>query len=88
MVPRYESLVLKHESLVPKHESLVPKHERLLQKGFTVYKITPIGGPGGFHPVALKIGTLQLLRTNLNGIELPTADGLYGMTRLCYRSGW
>ena len=35
-------------------------------------------GPGGFHPVALKIGTLQLLRKNLNGIELPTADGLYG----------
>ena len=61
LVPRYESLVLIHESLVPiheslvpKHESLVPKHERLLQMGFTVYKITPIGGPGGFHPVTFK----------------------------------
>ena len=54
LVPIYESLVPKHESLVPKHESLVPKHERLLQMDFTVYKITPMGGPGGFHLVTFK----------------------------------
>ena len=33
---------------------------------FTVWQDHAIG-PGGFHPVAFKIGTLQLLRKNLNG---------------------
>ena len=54
LVPKHESLVPKHESLVPKYESMVPKHERLLQMDFTVYKIRPMGGPGGFHLVTLK----------------------------------
>ena len=93
---------------------------------FTVYKVTPMGGPGGKRIMNLNL----LLSTNsqnrnlqsffaktLNRIELPTvdpgwscrqgsglllltadvekiaelasaADGLYGMTRLCYGSGW
>ena len=33
---------------------------------FTVWQDHAMG-PGGFHPVAFKIGTLQLLRKNLNG---------------------
>ena len=52
--PYTGNLVPRYVSLVPKHESLVPKHERLLQMGFTVYNVTPIGGPGGFHPVTFK----------------------------------
>ena len=93
---------------------------------FTVYKVTPIGSPGGKRIMNLNL----LLSTNsqnrklqsffaktLNRIELPTvdpgwscrqgsglllltadvekiaelasaADGLYGMTRSCYGSGW
>ena len=93
---------------------------------FTVYKVTPMGGPGGKRIMNLNL----LLSTNsqnrnlqsffaktLNRIELPTvdpdwscrqgsglllltadvekiaelasaADGLYGMTRSCYGSGW
>ena len=38
----------------------------LLQMDFTVWQDHAMG-PGGFHPVAFKIGTLQLLRKNLNG---------------------
>ena len=38
----------------------------LLQMDFTVWQDHAMG-PGGFHPVAFKIGSLQLLRKNLNG---------------------